>query len=174
MNNQANIDNIIKIINTNTDPYNVYNIIKLNLEENKIDNNVYMQLFNIFIYTNHVFDYKVHDILINYFKTKFITEELTDDILFKNITNNNSNIEKLLIIFLLIKPIILSNSNLEVISHNNRVHQNLDKLLYEKSLYGIINSVDDCCNTVIANYNYYHVYNGLNNKNLNNIILNLI
>jgi predicted O-linked N-acetylglucosamine transferase (SPINDLY family) len=166
---QANLDNISTLINTDPDPYNVYNVIKLNLEEKNIDNNIYIQLLNKFIYVNHVFDTRVHDILINLFKIKFNIHEsqkLTDDILFKNITNNNSNIEKMLIVYLLIKPIILSNSKLEIINHNCRVLNNINKLLYEESLHNIINTVDEFYYMVIVNYNYYHVYNGLNNKDL--------
>ena len=172
MNNQENVNEISKIISTDTNPYNVYNLIKSNYDENKIDNEIYIKLINRFVYTSHVFDTRVHEILINYFKKKFNTEELTDDILFKNI-NNNSLIEMLLIVFLLIKPKILLNSKLENINHNVRVHKNLDKLLCEKCLYNIITSVDDFYNTVIVNYNYYHVYNGLNNKILYNKISKL-
>ena len=172
MNNQENVNEISKIISTDTNPYNVYNLIKSNYDENKIDNDIYIKLINRFVYTSHVFDTRVHEILINYFKKKFNTEELTDDILFKNI-NNNSLIEMLLIVFLLIKPKILLNSKLENINHNVRVHKNLDKLLCEKCLYNIITSVDDFYNTVIVNYNYYHVYNGLNNKILYNKISKL-
>jgi predicted O-linked N-acetylglucosamine transferase (SPINDLY family) len=172
MNNQENVNEISKIISTDTNPYNVYNLIKSNYDENKIDNDIYIKLINRFVYTSHVFDTRVHEILINYFKKKFNTEELTDDILFKNI-NNNSLIEILLIVFLLIKPKILLNSKLENINHNVRVHKNLDKLLCEKCLYNIITSVDDFYNTVIVNYNYYHVYNGLNNKILYNKISKL-
>ena len=172
MNNQENVNEISKIISTDTNIYNVYNLIKSNYDENKIDNDIYIKLINRFVYTSHVFDTRVHEILINYFKKKFNTEELTDDILFKNI-NNNSLIEMLLIVFLLIKPKILLNSKLENINHNVRVHKNLDKLLCEKCLYNIITSVDDFYNTVIVNYNYYHVYNGLNNKILYNKISKL-
>ena len=81
---QANLDNISTLINTDPDPYNVYNVIKLNLEEKNIDNNIYIQLLNKFIYVNHVFDTRVHDILINLFKIKFNiheSQELTDEIL---------------------------------------------------------------------------------------------
>ena len=172
MNNQENVNEISKIISTDTNIYNVYNLIKSNYDENKIDNEIYIKLINRFVYTSHVFDTRVHEILINYFKKKFNTEELTDDILFKNI-NNNTLIEMLLIVFLLIKPKILLNSKLENINHNVRVHKNLDKLLCEKCLYNIITSVDDFYNTVIVNYNYYHVYNGLNNKILYNKISKL-
>ena len=172
MNNQENVNEISKIISTDTNIYNVYNLIKSNYDENKIDNDIYIKLINRFVYTSHVFDTRVHEILINYFKKKFNTEELTDDILFKNI-KNNSLIEMLLIVFLLIKPKILLNSKLENINHNVRVHKNLDKLLCEKCLYNIITSVDDFYNTVIVNYNYYHVYNGLNNKILYNKISKL-
>jgi predicted O-linked N-acetylglucosamine transferase (SPINDLY family) len=172
MNNQENVNEISKIISTDTNIYNVYNLIKSNYDENKIDNEIYIKLINRFVYTSHVFDTRVHEILINYFKKKFNTEELTDDILFKNI-KNNSLIEMLLIVFLLIKPKILLNSKLENINHNVRVHKNLDKLLCEKCLYNIITSVDDFYNTVIVNYNYYHVYNGLNNKILYNKISKL-
>lgn len=172
MNNQENVNEISKIISTDTNTYNVYNLIKSNYDENKIDNEIYIKLINRFVYTSHVFDTRVHEILINYFKKKFNTEELTDDILFKNI-KNNSLIEMLLIVFLLIKPKILLNSKLENINHNVRVHKNLDKLLCEKCLYNIITSVDDFYNTVIVNYNYYHVYNGLNNKILYNKISKL-
>jgi len=172
MNNQENINKITEIIGTDTNPHDVYNLIKLNFDEKKIDNDIYIKLINRFVYTSHVFDTRVHDILINYFKKKFNTEELTDDFLFKNIINNTI-IESLLIVFLLIKPIILFNSKLENINHNVRVHKNLDKLLCEKCLYNIITSVDDFYNTLIVNYNYYHVYNGLNNKMLYNKISKL-
>jgi predicted O-linked N-acetylglucosamine transferase (SPINDLY family) len=172
MNNQENINKISEIISTDTNSHNVYNLIKSNYDEKKIDNEIYIKLINRFVYTSHVFDTSVHDILINYFKKKFNTEELTDDILFKNIINNTI-IERLLIVFLLIKPKILLNSKLENINHNVRVHKNLDKLLCEKCLYNIITSVDDFYNTLIVNYNYYHVYNGLNNKILYNKISKL-
>ena len=58
MNNQENVNEISKIISTDTNIYNVYNLIKSNYDENKIDNDTTfdqrspLEIYNYFINTN--------------------------------------------------------------------------------------------------------------------------
>lgn len=168
MNNSETINNIVESIKSNTDIIQTYNTIDLNLKENNINCIVYYQLLNMFFLKNHVYNIQAHTILCMFFKNRFNIDKITDNVLLDNLSKTNSDIEFMLIIFYLIKPQILVSNTLDIIKHNNRVHLNLDKLLYfcEKTPQYIFNKVDNFRKVLILNYNYYHVYNGLNNKDL--------
>ena len=168
MNNPETINNIVESIKSNTDVIHIYNTINLNLKENNINESVYYQLLNMFFSKNHIYSIQAHNILCVFLKSRFNIDELTDDILINNLSKTNSYIEFMLIIFYLIKPQILCNHKEDIIKHNNRVHNNLDKLLHfcQTTPQYIFKNVDNFRKILILNYNYYHVYNGLNNKDL--------
>jgi predicted O-linked N-acetylglucosamine transferase (SPINDLY family) len=123
----------------------------------------YKQL-NLLVYKNHVFDLNTQILLDNHIKNILNIDSFDDEILLNNILNLKNKEDIMFFIYVLIRPKILMNSEKEITEYNNRIHYNLDKLIELFFNKVIFNSIDELQNIFLVNYNYYHVYNGLNNK----------
>lgn len=146
----------------------IYNEILKSLTDKKINHNEFYNLLNLFFLKPHVYQEKTEELLIGYFKSKFNLQVISYDEILNNLNKAESQVEFMLMIFLLIKPKILCDNNDQIIKHNIQVHKNLDKLIDFCSVSNkfIFDSVDNFKSVMLLNYTYYHVYNGLNNKEL--------
>ena len=146
----------------------VYNQIQLGLINKKINEDEFYELINLFFIKPHVYQEKTIELLKYYIQNRFNISHVSDNEILNSLGKTQSIVELMLMIFLLIKPIILLNNNNEVIKHNYQVNYNLDKLIEfcSKQNKFTFDTVDKFKNTLLLNYTYYHVYNGLNNKEL--------
>lgn len=153
----------------------IYNLIQVNLIENKINENEFYRLLNMFFLKSHVYQEKTDKLLRYYIAGRFKLDLVSDENIFANLPNADSPIEFMLMIFLLIKPKILHNNTPDIVCHYNQTNNNLDKLIdycSTSSKYKFT-SADGFKSVCLLNYTYYHVYNGLNNKELYNKIAKL-
>ena len=159
---------IIEDINLKKNFTETYNKIQLNLISGKINEDGFYSLMNLFFIKSHVYQEKTEELLKFYIKGRFNLIEVTYDEIINNINNVCSEVEFMLMIFLLIKPKILCDNNEELINHYKQVNLNLDKLIksFTQSVKFIFETPDQFKKILLLNYPYYHVYNGLNNKEL--------
>lgn len=146
----------------------IYNQIQLSLINNKINEEAFYELINLFFIKPHVYQEKTEELLNYYIQHRFKIVQMSNEEILYSLDKAESSIEFMLMIFLLIKPKILCDNNDEIINHNKQVHQNLDKLIEFCSQTNTFqfDSVEKFKNVLLLNYTYYHVYNGLNNKDL--------
>ncbi len=164
---------IIEKIKLKTNFELVYGQIQINLVEGKITTDEFFELINLFFMSSHVYQEKTEKLLKFYLVGRLGIQTISDniisdDIIFDNLKNAVNVIDFFLMIFLLVKPKILCNNNDEIIQHNIQVHKNLDRLINFCTINNTfaIDSADKFKNVLLINYSYYHVYNGLNNKEL--------
>jgi predicted O-linked N-acetylglucosamine transferase (SPINDLY family) len=168
MENQDIVNEIIEKIKSKKNYEETYNSIQNSLIERKITENIFYNLLNMFFMKSHVYTENTEKLLIFYIKGRLKLDIVTDDIIYAKLDNAESNVEFMLMIFLLVKPKILYTSEQEIFSHNSQVHKNLDRLI-DYSLLNpkfTFNSADHFKSISLLNYSYYHVYNGLGNKEM--------
>lgn len=162
------INQIVDKIKQKNNFEETYNQIQINLIENKINEIEFYRLLNMFFLKSHVYQEKTDKLLRYYIAGRFKLDIVSDENIFANLSNADSPVEFMLMIFLLIKPKILHNNTTDIITHTSQVIDNLDKLIdyCSTSAKYKFTSADSFKSICLLNYTYYHVYNGLNNRDL--------
>ncbi len=167
VNSQETIDSINKMVENNDNAIECFDTLEKLLKKGKINDNLYFNSFNTIVNKFHVYDNNIIPIINNLLKKSFNLTEISDDILLDVIGNCKNVCELMFIIFVLTKPKILYNNPEEILEDNKRVIKNLDKLVdFFSTKSPVFDSPDHLMQFVFVNYNYYHVYNGLNNAHL--------
>jgi UDP-galactopyranose mutase len=124
-----------------------------------------MKSNNLLFSLDGVYNNKIVPYIYNFIGTILKVDKLNDKILLNRINEINNIVFLMWSIYLLIRPSLLENSEDDIIERNQKIHRHLDKLLVilKKPVF---KNVDHFNSIFICNYNYYHVYNGYNNKEL--------
>ena len=167
VNSQETIDSINKMVEINDNVIECFDNLEKLLVKGDINENLYFNSFNTIVNKFHIYDNNIIPIINKLLMKSFNLTEINDEILLNIIGTCKNVCELMLIIFILTKPKILYNDVDEITKDNKRVIQNLDKLVeFFSTKSPVFDSPDHLMQFVFVNYNYYHVYNGLNNCHL--------
>ncbi len=164
----GNFASLLKILRTTKDTTNNYLMLKEKFANNEITEYEFESLFSSLINTNHVYDVDAQNILDEYIMSRYDINEINDSNLFTIIKTTNNKFDLMLVIYILIRPKVLHDNQQDIKDLDIRVKNNIDKLIEIISELNIncFKTVNDFIYVHDLNYNYYHVYNGLNNKEL--------